>query len=71
MNLIYDLLDIYNGKTIIIDELDSSISTQSLIKIFNDFVNVKENINGQLIATSHNLFLFNNNIFEPQQIYKI
>ena len=69
MNLIYDLLDIYNGKTIIIDELDSSISTQSLIKIFNDFVNVKENINGQLIATSHNLFLFNNNIFEPQQIY--
>jgi AAA15 family ATPase/GTPase len=69
MNLIYDLLDIYNGKTIIIDELDSSISTQSLIKIFNDFVNVKENINGQLIVTSHNLFLFNNNIFEPQQIY--
>ncbi|MEE0136896.1 AAA family ATPase, partial [Fusobacterium ulcerans] len=68
MNLIYDLLDIYNGKTIIIDELDSSISTQSLIKIFNDFVNVKENINGQLIVTSHNLFLFNNNIFEPQQI---
>ena len=65
MNLIYDLLDIYNGKTIIIDELDSSISTQSLIKIFNDFVNVKENIN----VTSHNLFLFNNNIFEPQQIY--
>lgn len=69
MNLIYDLLDIYNGKTIIIDELDSSISTQSLIKIFNDFVNVKENINGQLIVTSHNLFLFNNNIFELQQIY--
>ena len=69
MNLIYDLLDIYNGKTIIIDELDSSISTQSLIKIFNDFVNAKENINGQLIVTSHNLFLFNNNIFEPQQIY--
>ena len=30
---------------------------------------MKENINGQLIVTSHNLFLFNNNIFEPQQIY--
>lgn len=69
MNLIIELLDIYNGKTIIIDELDSSISTVSLIKLFNNFVNVEENKKGQLIVTSHNVFLFNNNIFEPQQIY--
>lgn len=69
MNLIYDILDIYEGKTILIDELDSSISTQTLIQIFNNIVNTKNNSKGQLIVTSHNLFLFNNNIFEPQQIY--
>ena len=69
MNLIYDILDIYEGRTIFIDELDSSISTQTLIQIFNNIVNTKNNSKGQLIVTSHNLFLFNNNIFEPQQIY--
>lgn len=65
----FDLLEVYEGKTIVIDELDSSISTISLIKLFNNFINVDSNIKGQLIVTSHNLFLFNNNIFEPQQIY--
>lgn len=69
MNLILDLLKIHKGYTVIIDELDSSISTVSLIKLFNNFINTDNNINGQLIVTSHNLFLFDNNIFEPQQIY--
>lgn len=69
INLMLDLLEIYEGKTIVIDELDSSISTISLIKLFNNFINVDNNIKGQLIVTSHNLFLFDNNIFEPQQIY--
>lgn len=69
INLMLDLLEVYEGKTIIIDELDSSISTISLIKLFNNFINVDSNIKGQLIVTSHNLFLFDNNIFEPQQIY--
>ena len=63
------LLEIYDGKTVVIDELDSSISTVSLIKLFNNFINVDDNLKGQLIVTSHNLFLFDNNIFEPQQIY--
>ena len=71
INLMMEMLDIYNGKTIVIDELDSSISTVSLIKLFNNFINVDSNIRGQLIVTSHNLFLFDNNIFEPQQIYII
>lgn len=69
INLMLDLLEVYEGKTIVIDELDSSISTISLIKLFNNFINVDNNIKGQLIVTSHNLFLFDNNIFEPQQIY--
>lgn len=69
INLMLDLLEVYEGKTIVIDELDSSISTISLIKLFNNFINIDNNIKGQLIVTSHNLFLFDNNIFEPQQIY--
>ena len=69
INLMLGLLEIYDGKTVVIDELDSSISTVSLIKLFNNFINVDENLKGQLIVTSHNLFLFDNNIFEPQQIY--
>lgn len=69
INLMLGLLEIYDGKTVVIDELDSSISTVSLIKLFNNFINVDENLRGQLIVTSHNLFLFDNNIFEPQQIY--
>ena len=69
INLMLDLLEVYEGKTIVIDELDSSISTIFLIKLFNNFINVDNNIKGQLIVTSHNLFLFDNNIFEPQQIY--
>lgn len=69
INLMLGLLEIYEGKTVVIDELDSSISTISLIKLFNNFINVEENLKGQLIVTSHNLFLFDNNIFEPQQIY--
>ena len=69
INLMLGLLEIYDGKTVVIDELDSSISTVSLIKLFNNFINVDNNLKGQLIVTSHNLFLFDNNIFEPQQIY--
>lgn len=69
LNLMIELLEIYNGKTLLIDELDSSISTVSLIKLFNNFINTNKNIDGQLIVTSHNLLLFDNNIFEPQQIY--
>jgi len=64
-----DILDIYNGETIFIDELDSSISTKSLIKIFNKLINSPENKSGELVVTSHNIMLFDNNIFEPQQIY--
>ena len=69
INLMLGLLEIYDGKTVVIDELDSSISTVSLIKLFNNFINVDDNLKGQLIVTTHNLFLFDNNIFEPQQIY--
>ena len=45
------------GKTIIIDELDSSISTRSLILLFNKIINSPQNEHGQLIVTTHNLTL--------------
>ena len=63
INLMLGLLEIYEGKTVVIDELDSSISTISLIKLFNNFINVEENLKGQLIVTSHNLFLFDKIIY--------
>lgn len=66
INLMLGLLEIYEGKTIVIEELNSSVSTVSLIKLLNNFINIKSNLKGQLIVTSHNLFLFDNNIFEPQ-----
>ena len=57
-----------NGEVLAVDELDSSISTGSLIELFNDLINTKEN-KGQFIITSHNPFLMNQNIFHPQQLY--
>lgn len=67
--LLATLLEIFEGKTLIIDELDSSISTRSLILIYNNFVNSGRNKNGQLIVTTHNLELLNLDLFAPEQIY--
>lgn len=69
MNLLSSLLGIYQGKTVIIDEIDSSICGKTLIKLFKDIVNSKDNINGQVIVTSHNIFLYNQKIFDPHQIF--
>ena len=57
-----------NGETLLVDELDSSISARSLIEIFRDVIHSDIN-KGQLIVTTHNISLFNNIIFDPQQIY--
>ncbi|MBX7491269.1 AAA family ATPase [Helicobacter turcicus] len=60
-----------SGKIIIVDELDSSISTKALIKIFNELVNSDENKNGQLIVSSHNVLLFDVSFLNSQQIFLI
>ena len=62
------ITNMINGEVLAVDELDSSISTGSLIELFNDLINTKEN-KGQFIITSHNHFLMNQNIFHPQQLY--
>ena len=62
------ITNMINGEVLAVNELDSSISTGSLIELFNDLINTKEN-KGQFIITSHNPFLMNQNIFHPQQLY--
>lgn len=69
IGIIISLLKVYLGKTIIIDELDSSISTRSLILLFNKIINTSQNISGQLIVTTHNLNLFDLTFFAPEQLY--
>jgi AAA15 family ATPase/GTPase len=66
--LLPQLLQIYEGKTVVIDELDSSIGTKSLIRIFNTIVNSPTNTKGQLIVTSHNLNLLNLDMFHEAQL---
>ncbi|WP_237667466.1 AAA family ATPase [Helicobacter pullorum] len=59
------------GKVLFIDELDSSISTSALIKIFNNLINTEENTNGQIIVSSHNLLLFDVSFLSSQQIFLV
>lgn len=69
MAILTSLLRVHNGRTVLIDELDTSISTKSLILLFNHIINSNSNTCGQLVVTSHNLELFNINLFAPEQIY--
>lgn len=59
------------NKVLLVDELDSSISTLALIKIFNDLINTPENKSGQLIVTSHNVLLFDVTFLNSQQIFLV
>lgn len=69
VSLLAKLLSIYNGETLVIDELDSSISTRSLMLIYNNMINNGRNKSGQLIVSTHNLELLNLDLFAPEQIY--
>ena len=69
MAILTSLLRVHNGRTVLIDELDASISTKSLILLFNHIINSNSNTCGQLVVTSYNLELFNINLFAPEQIY--
>lgn len=62
------IVTMQEGGSIIIDELDSSISTKTLLRLINSYVNSKEN-KGQFIITSHNPMLLNKNILNPEQMY--
>lgn len=69
VSLLAKLLSIYDGETLVIDELDSSISTRSLMLVYNNMINNGRNRSGQLIVSTHNLELLNLDLFAPEQIY--
>ncbi|MDI9470275.1 MAG: ATP-binding protein [Bacillota bacterium] len=66
--LLPQLLQIYKGKTVVIDNLDSSIGIKSLIRIFNSVIHSPTNTKGQLIVSSHNLHLLNLDMFHETQL---
>ena len=53
----------------IVDELDSSISTISLIRLLNGIINSSSNTNSQFILSSHNPLIFDTDMLAPAQIY--
>lgn len=69
IKILTGLLRVCEGMTVVIDELDASISTRSLILLFNHIINSSRNQKGQLIVTTHNLELFDIQLFAPEQMY--
>lgn len=64
---LFDIME--NGKIAVIDELDSSLHaeiTRLLIRLFHSNKNKK---NGQLIFTTHDTSLLDNELFRTDQIY--
>lgn len=57
------------NSIMLIDELDSSISTTSLIRLLNGFINSTINTKAQFIVTSHNPLIFDTDMLSPLQIY--
>ena len=53
----------------IIDELDSTISTISLIRLLNGIINSSSNTKRQFILSSHNPLIFDTDMLAPAQIY--
>ncbi|MDO5028855.1 MAG: ATP-binding protein [Bacillota bacterium] len=69
VRLLPSMLRIYDGESIFIDELDSSIGTKALISLFNSFINSKNNLSGQIVVSTHNLALLDLDMFHDSQIY--
>ncbi|RAZ54312.1 AAA family ATPase [Campylobacter hyointestinalis] len=57
------------GGIILIDELDSSIGTVSLIRFLNSTINSEDNKNVQFLISTHNPLLFDTELLSPDQIY--
>ncbi|MDU3687536.1 MAG: ATP-binding protein [Anaerococcus hydrogenalis] len=69
IGLLPNILKMYDGKSIFIDELDSSIGSKALINLFNSFINSENNTTGQIIISTHNLTLLNLDMFKSSQMY--
>lgn len=63
------ILIMKNGGITLIDELDSSIGTVSLIRLLNSTINSEDNKKGQFLISTHNPLLFDTELLSPDQIY--
>lgn len=63
------ILTIENGGITLIDEIDSSIGTVSLIRLLNSTINSEDNEKGQFLISTHNPLLFDTELLSPDQIY--
>lgn len=63
------ILTMEKGGITLIDEIDSSIGTVSLIRLLNSTVNSEDNKNGQFLISTHNPLLFDTELLSPDQIY--
>ena len=63
------MLIMKNGGITLIDELDSSIGTVSLIRFLNSTINSEDNEKGQFLISTHNPLLFDTELLSPDQIY--
>lgn len=63
------ILIMKNGGITLIDELDSSIGTVSLIRFLNSTINSEDNEKGQFLISTHNPLLFDTELLSPDQIY--
>lgn len=68
INLFEELIKFKEGGVLLVDELDSSISTRGLLITITDFINIEENKKGQLIMSSHNSAIIDD-VFKAEQIY--
>lgn len=69
INVFLANLELDFNSIMLIDELDSSISTTSLIRLLNGFINSSINTTAQFIVTSHNPLIFDTDMLSPTQIY--
>lgn len=69
INVFLANLELDLNSIMLIDELDSSISTTSLIRLLNGFINSSINTKAQFIVTSHNPLIFDTDMLSPTQIY--
>lgn len=67
--MVHVLVFLRSGGVLIVDELDSSISTISLINLLNGVINSSSNLRAQFIISSHNPLIFDTDMLAPAQIY--
>lgn len=63
------ILTMEKGGITLIDEIDSSIGTVSLIRLLNSTINSEDNQKGQFLVSTHNPLLFDTELLSPDQIY--